>query len=58
MKMDMNHMTNIVTILVETLSKAKEELAKAKTFTEIELAKMKVKNTEMKLDRMLCMADL
>ena len=56
--MDMNHMTNIVTILVETLGKAKDELAKAKTFTAIELAKMKVKNTEMKLDRMLCMADL
>jgi hypothetical protein len=58
MKMDIRIMTNIVTILVETLMNAKEELAKAKTFTAVELAKMKVKNTETKLDRMLCMADL
>lgn len=44
--------------LMKMLNDAKEELAKAKTFTATELAKMKVKSAEMKLDRMLCMADL
>lgn len=51
-------MSDIVTILVDHIIKAKEELAKASTIVEVDVAKMKVKNLEVRLDRIMTMADL
>lgn len=51
-------MSDIVTILTELLIKAKDELTKAVTHFEIDVAETKVKQLEMKLDRILCIADL
>jgi DNA-binding Xre family transcriptional regulator len=51
-------MSDIVTILVDLLIKAKEDLAKATGITEVDVAKMKVKNLEVRLDRILTMVDL
>jgi hypothetical protein len=51
-------MSDIVTILTELLMKAQEELASAITLTSIDVAQTKVKQLEMKLDRILCTADL
>lgn len=51
-------MSDIVTILTDLLIKAQEELASAVTVTSIDVAKTKVKQLEMKLDRILTLADL
>jgi hypothetical protein len=51
-------MSDIVTILVDLLIKAKEDLAKASTIVEVDVATMKVKNLELRLDRIMTMADL
>ena len=51
-------MSDIVTILTDLLIKAKEDLAKATGITDIDVAKMKVKNLELRLDRILTMVDL
>jgi hypothetical protein len=51
-------MSDIVTILTDMLIKAKDELTKAVTHFELDLAKTKVKTLEVRLDRILCTADL
>lgn len=51
-------MSDIVTILVDLLIKAKEDLAKASTIVEKDVATMKMKNLELRLDRIMTMADL
>lgn len=51
-------MSDIVTILTDLLIKAQEELASAVTVTSIDVAETKVKQLEMKLDRLLTLADL
>jgi hypothetical protein len=51
-------MSDIVTILTDLLIKAQEELASAVTMTSIDVAQTKVKQLEMKLDRIFCIADL
>ncbi len=51
-------MSDIVTILTDLLIKAKEDLSKASTIVEVDVAQMKVKNLELRLDRILTMADL
>jgi hypothetical protein len=51
-------MSDIVTILTDLLIKAKADLMKASTIVEVDVAKMKVKNIEVRLDRLMTMADL
>lgn len=51
-------MSDIVTILTELLMKAQEELASAVSVTSIDVAQTKIKQLEMKLDRILTLADL
>ena len=51
-------MSDIVTILTDLLIKAKDELSKAVTHFEIDVAETKVKNLEVRLDRILTMVDL
>ena len=51
-------MSDIVTVLTDMLIKAKEDLTKATGITEVDVAKMKVKNLEVRLDRVLTMVDL
>lgn len=51
-------MSDIVTILTDLLIKAKEDLMKAVTVFEIDIAETKVKNLELRLDRILTTVDL
>ena len=51
-------MSDIVTILTELLMKAQEELASAATPMSIDVAETKIKQLEMKLDRLMTLADL
>ena len=51
-------MSDIVTILTDLLIKAKEDLMKASTIVEKDVATMKMKNLELRLDRIMTMADL
>jgi hypothetical protein len=51
-------MSDIVTILTDLLINAKAELTKALTDTDFQIAETKVKNLELRLDRILTMADL
>ena len=51
-------MSDIVTILTDLLIKAKDDLAKASTIVEVDVAKMKIKNLELRLDRILTTVDL
>lgn len=51
-------MSDIITVLTEMLIKAKNELIKAANPMAVDIAETKVKNLELRLDRILTMADL
>jgi hypothetical protein len=51
-------MSDIITVLTEMLIKAKDELIKAANPMAVSLAETKVKNLELRLDRILTLADL
>ncbi len=51
-------MSDIITVLTEMLIKAKDELIKAANPMAVDIAETKVKNLELRLDRILTMADL
>jgi hypothetical protein len=51
-------MSDLVTILTELLIKAKDDLVKASNPMAVDIAKFKIKNLEVRLDRILTMADL
>ncbi len=51
-------MSDIVTILTDLLIKAKDELLAAANPMAVSLAETKVKNLELRLDRIMTMADL
>lgn len=51
-------MSDIVTILTDLLIKAKDELLAASNPMAVSIAETKVKNLELRLDRIMTMADL
>ena len=51
-------MSDIVTILTELLIKAKDDLVKASNPMAVDIAETKIKNLELRLDRILTMVDL
>jgi hypothetical protein len=51
-------MSDIVTILTDLLIKTKDELVKASNPMAVSIAETKIKNLELRLDRILTTADL
>ena len=51
-------MSDIVTILTELLMKAQEELTNASSSTNMSIIETKIKQLEIRLDRVLFTADL